>query len=176
MVKLQIDILDTNNLLTFGVIDQSIYDKDVVLANTTLTILVPGFISEVKQIFKKNEINVINSNSLGISNVTNCKENLSVLPDGLYTITLTSVDSSTLEEYCTKVGYYRTSFLNSLFEDAYNVAINSCDISKDKMEELMKIEFYLNGISTNANKGNFQIAEQLYNQTNILLEKFLKRC
>lgn len=175
-MKLKIDILDTNNEKTFGVIDYTQYDKSIKLNNYNIEILIPGFISPVNQPFKKNEINIFNSLNLGLSNVSECKENLQVLPDGLYLIEFSAMDSNLLEKYCTKIAYYRTVFLTSIFEDAYNLATKSCNNDKDKINQLIEIEYLLTGITTNANKGNFDKAESLYIETKKLLEKFLKRC
>jgi hypothetical protein len=176
MVKLAIDVFDTNNLKTFGIDDNSIYDNSKTLFNSNIQILIPGFISPVNQIFSKNKRNIFNSNNLGLTNVNSCKEEFTILPDGLYSINYSIEDSNTLEEYCTKVYYYRTAFLSSLYDEAFSLIINECPPDKDKLNQLKEIEFYITGITTNANLSNFEQADKLYLQSELLLSRYLKRC
>jgi hypothetical protein len=83
MNQLSINIIDTYNLKTMGIIDTTVYGTTPVV-NPTIEITPPGF-GKKSLVFTTGAINIYNSNNMGITDCKNLKE-LHDLPDGIYRI------------------------------------------------------------------------------------------
>lgn len=81
-LELDIDIFDSSNPKKIVVRDASSYLHDTV-ESPTLSIKLPGFINFIDIDFHRNSINILNSNTLRLTNVITTNE-MADLPDGLY--------------------------------------------------------------------------------------------
>ena len=78
-LKLDILVIPTYNKLTLGIADASTYPASPPVQAPTIQIVVPGF-GTVSLPFSTNDFNIINSASLGLSEVG--QDNVA-LPDGI---------------------------------------------------------------------------------------------
>lgn len=166
---LDFTIFNTNNCKTLGVIDTSIYTAAV--GSPILTITRPGFASPVIVNFVPKQVNVLNSNNLLLTSVSSL-DDLATLPDGIYCITY-SVRNNTGDPI-TK-NHLRTCKLVQRYENAIlNLDILECcdNVRKKKLLQLFEIEFMIESAIASANICNIELAMELYNKAQKLLDYY----
>lgn len=171
-VSLDFNYFETNNLKTLGIQDGSIYDPSVPIVKPIIKVYIPGFTECSVLNFKANQINILNSNNLGLTD-SSSSEDLVNLPDGIYNIEYSFLP---YETYTVSKKIFRVSFLSSRFEEMVRKGITPCSDDKSYFNLLKKAEFYIYGAIANANSCNYKEAITLYNEAEKIIEDYLNEC
>ncbi len=164
--SLDFNVIDTNTPKTIALLDVSIYDGSILLPLITIT--APGF-KPKSIIFKPKKINVFNSNTLGITNVTTVS-NLSDLPDGLYKATY-AITGASVDKIWMKVDK-----LICLFGQVLLKMDILCDGTNPHLNQMRDIEFLIQASVASANVCNTKTAVDLYRRAADELNELNKRC
>jgi hypothetical protein len=165
---LDILVIDTHNINTLGIADNSTYDATPV--SPTISITVPGFAAVVLP-FVPNDFNVFNSASLGLSVVG---DPLLPLPDGVYYLTYT-IDPA-LTNFVNKT-IMRVDKIQEKFDEAFmKLDMMQCDlaIKQQQKVELNSIYYFIQGSIAAANNCAVDTANKLYIQADKMLSNFIK--
>ena len=169
-LKLDFIITPTYSTKTIAVHDNSTYPNNPpTVGNPTLEISVPGF-DTVQVPFNVNELNILNSTTLGIT--TEGEEDI---PDGVYVINY-SVTSSYIN-YVEKT-FLRVEQLQQKFDTAFmKLDMMRCDkaIKKQQKITLDTINYYIQGAIAAANNCAVDEAVKLYKKADKLLYDFTER-
>jgi hypothetical protein len=173
MADLNLDILviPTYNTKTLAIADISTYPDSPPVQAPTIEITIPGF-GLVSIPFVPTEFNVFNSGTLEITGVG---EDLTPIPDGLYTLTYSVTPA--YENYVTKT-IMRVDQLQERFDEAFmKLDMMECDmaIKKQSKVELSSIYFLISGSIAAANNCAIDAANKLYLQASKQLTNFTKR-
>lgn len=169
--KVDFDILDTYDLRVLRIIDMSDW-KHLINETTYISIITPGRTKEVLQYFKKDKINLFNSNTLDLG-LTDFEGGLVALPDGIYKIRV-FVDGD--NSFCKEVHYLRT--VNLMLElDKALIAMDLCSCSEEdkNIEVYAKAELLIHSAHANTRDGNINQAICEYEKAKVLLEE-LRGC
>lgn len=175
MAKINIDfqILPTYNPKTILVVDTSDW-AHIEGKPSIIEILLPGEVKPVVQFFDKYKVNKFNSTNLG----THCEtcsgkkvEHVN-LPDGIYHFTVKgSPDKFSLTKQFIRTDNTRLdldSFINS-------VNLNCNDFSKDIIDRIQKINFFIEAAESNTRMGNYCEAQETLFKAQKMISK-LKGC
>lgn len=169
MLKLDFIVVPTYSTLTLGIVDISTYPNDPpTVSSPTLEVTVPGH-GLVSLGFNVNDITVLNTSNLGISDVG---ENLP-LPDGVYTINYSVAPA--YENYVKK-SIIRVQQLQEKFDRAFlQLDMMECDmaIKKQSKNVLDSIYYMIQGSMAAANNCAELQANKLYNQADRMLNDFI---
>lgn len=171
-IKIDFDIFPTENIKTLGISDTSHYHLSTI-TNSKLTIVIPGYKLPIIVKFKPNRINILNSNNLGLSQVSTVEE-LGNLPDGIYQIKYTGNIGS--KEYSVEKSFFRIEAIKDRFEKAIlKLDVNSCDTNtlNSRINDLAQIQIFLYSAMANGNTCNFAKAIEQYQIANKKLDKIL---
>lgn len=173
MADLNLDILviPTYNTKTLGVADISTYPDSPPVQAPTLEVTIPGF-GLVSIPFTPEEFNVLNS---GILEITAPGEDLTPIPDGVYTLTYSVTPA--FENFVTKT-IIRVDQLQEKFDEAFmKLDMMECDlaIKTQSKVELNTIYFFIQGAIAAANNCAVDVANKLYLQASKQLTNFTKR-
>lgn len=170
MATLDFLITPTYNVNTLAVADTSTYDEDPADPDSpTLEISVPGFYSVVIP-FVPEEVNVINSTILGLT-----ETGQSALPDGVYVIRYSI--SPSYANFVEK-SIMRVDKLMEEFDEAFltlDIADCSGPIKKQDKIALDTIFYFIQGAVSAANNCATEEAVKLYNKASKLLRDFNRR-
>ena len=165
---LDILVIDTHNVQTLGVADNSTYDAPA--SGATLSVTVPGF-DPVLVPFTPDDFNVYNSISLGLSPVG---LPLQPLPDGVYYLTYT-IDPP--ETYYVNKTIMRVDLIQEKFDEAFmKLDMMQCDLSirQQQKVELNSIYYFIQGSIAAANNCAIDTANKLYIQADRMLNNFIR--
>lgn len=173
MADLNLDILviPTYNTKTLGIADISTYPDSPPVQSPTIEITIPGF-GLVSIPFVPNDFNVFNSTILEITSVG---DDLTPIPDGVYTLTYSVTPA--FENFVTKT-IIRVEQLQEKFDEAFmKLDMMECDlaIKKQSKVELNTIYFLIQGAIAAANNCAVDVANKLYLQASKQLDYFIKR-
>lgn len=167
---LDIVVVPTYNTKTIGINDASVYETGSTISAPSLEIDVPGF-NKVVIPFNINTLNVINSTSLGLSDVG---DPIIPLPDGVYHLKYTITPAY---EYFVEKSIMRVDQLMEKFDNAFmKLDMMECDraIKTQQKVELNTIYYFLQGSIAAANNCAIFEANKLYNQASKMLDNFIK--
>lgn len=170
-LKLDILVIPTYNTKTLAIADISTYPSTPPVQSPTIEITIPGF-GLVSLPFVPTEFNVFNSGTLEITSIG---EDITPLPDGLYTLTYSV--SPAYQNYITKT-IYRVDQLQEQFDIAFmKLDMMECDraIKEQQKVELNSIYLLIQGAIAAANNCATDIANKLYIQASKQLSYFNKR-
>lgn len=173
--RLSFDILQENDCKKLMLLDTSYYGGNTVVANATLQVISPFDETPVELNFTKNGITVLNSNTLGITNV-NDFDNLSLLPDGLYTA---KISICPVDLYWFEKSWYRTCLLECKYDKAFlKLKVQSCEacFSPENIKRLERARIYMYGAKVNAKNCNLKEADKLYKASDKILNSLLDNC
>lgn len=174
----QLDIYIENilNPKILVVKDCSYYNPDIVVTNAKLDLKYPNSDTYINIPVGKNFSYIINSNTLGLTNVTN-SDALSDLPDGLWTIEYSICPNDEL--------YVEFTFLRNIKQliKYYNlfcqIEIDKCN-KKHYLEDLKKIreiKDLIDAAQYLANDcGKYEKSIELYNEAEEMLNEFTNDC
>lgn len=169
MAELDFLVIPTYNTKTLGIADNSTYTDTP--QSPTLTVTIPGF-GEVVIPFVPNDFNVLNSGVLEITEIT---EELTPIPDGIYTIEYSIAPA--YSNYITK-NIMRVEQLQEKFDEAFmRLDMMECDMSikKQSKVELSTIYFLIQCSIASANNCAVDAANKLYSQARKQLDYFIKK-
>ena len=169
-LTLDILVTPTYNTLTLGIADASTYPSSPAVQSPTLVVGIPGF-DNVSIPFNINDFNILNSASLGLSQVG---DNLIPLPDGVYTLNYSVAPS--YANYVNKT-IIRTEQLQEKFDNAFmQLDMMECDLAIRKQDkvDLSTIYFLIQGSIAAANNCAVDTSNKLYNQASKMLNNFMK--
>ena len=167
---LDIVVVPTYNSKTLGVNDASVYQTGVPVSSASLEIEVPGF-NKVVIPFNINTLNVINSTSLGLSEVGHP---IIPLPDGVYHLTYSIAPAY---KYYVEKSIMRVDELMEKFDNAFmKLDMMECDkaIKTQQKVDLNTIYYFIQGSIAAANNCAIFEANKLYNQASKMLNNFIK--
>ncbi len=172
MADLTLDILviETYNKLTLGIADISTYPVSPPVSSPTITIEIPNGFGSVSLPFTPNTFNVFNSLILGLSSPG---DDLTPLPDGVYTLTYSVTPSS--ENFVTKT-FQRTNIIQEKFDDVFmGLEMMQCDraIKLQAKVDLTTIYFFIEGSKAAANECAIDTANTLYRQADRQICNFI---
>lgn len=170
--RLSFNILDGDNCKELAIADNSYYNSVQVTANPTLQIITPFSEFPVEVNFYKNGVTYFNSNSLGITKVSDL-DYLTVLPDGLYTAKLSICPE---DIYWYEKTWFRTCQLECKYDLAFlKLNVNSCEKCFDPqmIQRLERARIYIHGVRVNAKNCNNKEAKSLYKAATKILDKIL---
>jgi|SRR6185436_9048172 len=170
-LKLDILVIPTYNKLTLGIADISTYPAMPPISSPSLTIEIPNGFGNITLPFIPNDFNVLNSLSLGLSA---SGEDLTPLPDGVYTITYSIAPA--FENFVTKT-IIRVEQLQEKFDNAFmKLDMMECDraIKTQSKVDLSTIYFFIQGSIAAANNCAIDVSNTLYSQADKMLCHFIK--
>jgi hypothetical protein len=167
--NLNIFVLPTYSTLTLAVADGSKYNPNPP-SSPTLEISAPGF-DKVIIPFQINNVNILNSTSLGITSGTDA---LVPLPDGIY-----QMKYSVAPAYFNNIErtIFKVDNLQERFDEAFlKLEMMECDraIKTQQKVDLNSIYFFIQGAIAAANNCAVADANKLYNQAQKMLNNFMK--
>lgn len=169
-IQLSFEVLQTNNCKTLSVVDTSIYNTTP--EGLVMQVVLPDR-EEVKELsFTRNSVNLLNSNTLGYSNVPDA-DDLIDLPDGAYTI---KISACPYEDFWFEKDIYRICQLECKYNKAVlELDLNSCQncYDKHKVDKLKEAWLFIQGVKANTENGNIDAATSCYETANKILEKLL---
>lgn len=168
---LDLNILETNNLKTLAIGDNSYYDPGLNIISPTIEITPPGF-AKVVQPFSPNNINVFNSISLNITPGVSDPSQATYLPDGFWTVRYSVYPNTT---NFVVVNFMKLDILKLNFHNAFMyLDFDECDskIKEIGFRELMHIRTLIDGAIAAGSTCNQNLAVSLYNIANKYLKKF----
>lgn len=165
-------ILDNNNPKTLVIFDQSHYLDDP--EKPIYSITLPGYHTVVNIPYVINQINVINSNLLGLTNAF-CNGDLIDLPDGVYEITQAVCPYTEL--FNTKL-FLKTTRLECNY-DKILLQIGSKPLEKQFKDEVINIDILIRSAKAEVKYGNREKGQEKYlaalEKVNILTKKINSR-
>jgi hypothetical protein len=170
--RLEFNVLDTQSCRTLGIYDTSYYSSNQTIANATLQIVSPYDETPVELNYYKNAVTILNSNTLGITNV-NDLDYLVDIPDGLYTGKISVCPE---DQFWFEKSWYRTCLLECKYDKAFlKLNVQSCEacFSPEKLQKLERARIYIYGCKTNAASCNMKEADKLYKGADKILESIL---
>jgi len=171
--RLSFNILDSGSCKDLMLLDTSYYSSNQTISNATLQIISPFDDYPVELNYSKNGITIINSNNLGITNVTDF-DYLQVLPDGLYTAKISVCPE---EQYWFEKSWYRTCQLDCKYDKAFlKLKVQSCEacFSPENLQRLERARIYSYGAKVNAKNQNYKEADKLYKGAEKILNNLLE--
>lgn len=171
--KLNLNIIDTHNFKTIGVLDTSIYNEDIAIEENLIQITPPGFKYAASPFFMVRGLNIYNSNNVGLTKAS-CEEELIDLPDGLWKIKYSICPSDKL--FIEKV-FLKTDKIQCLFTQAFLNLEFSNDSTEDfkyKTKKLNEIDLFIQGAIAAANKADYKLSSQLYKKAHNNLAEFIE--
>lgn len=169
MANLQrnIEVLKAKDCAYLSILDTSVYPVAPDEAN--IQISVPGYDTPYEFAFVLNEVNVLNSYSFGFT--TSETSDFVDLPDGVYTINLTTCPDTGV---CTRY-HLRTCKIDCRLAVQWAKYAQDCEDEKI-LYYLDRIEFLLRGAEANADLCNPAKATELYIKADDLLRRFELDC
>jgi hypothetical protein len=169
MANLQrnIEVLKAKDCSYLSVLDTSVYPIAPTEAN--IQIIVPGYDTGFEFVFILNEVNVYNSYSFGFT--TSATSDFTELPDGLYTLNLTTCPDTGV---CTRY-HLRTCKIDCRLGVQWAKYAQDCEDEKI-LYFLDKVEFLLRGAEANADLCNPDKAIELYRKADDILRRFELDC
>jgi len=173
--ELDIYIEDVLNPKIQIIKDSSYYNPDLAVTNAKLDLQYPNSDKYVSIPVGKNFSYILNSNTIGLTDVK-YSENLSDLPDGIYTIKYSICPNKEL--------YVEYSFLRNTkqvikFNNLYcSVSVDKCS-RKNYSEDLLKLRNIKDLIDASkylADCGKYERSIELYDYVNELLSEFSSDC
>jgi hypothetical protein len=173
--RLNVNIIDTHDFKTLGVLDTSWYNPDIKIETPTIEILPPGYTFAASPFFMVGALNVYNSNGLGITKAS-CEEELVQLPDGIWKVkySICPNDKLFIEKFFLKTDIIRCRYTKAFL----NLDLNTCDnpYDKERRKRLDEIEFYIYGAIAASNDKDSKLAIDLYNKASKLLDRYFEKC
>lgn len=168
--RLDLNITDTHDFKTLGIVDTSWYNPDITIEEPTIEIIPPGYSYSASPFFMTKALNIYNSNGLGITKAT-CEDELIDLPDGLWKIkySICPNDKLFIEKVFLRVDKilcrYTQAFLN----------LDLSDLGDERQwrmkKNLEEIEIYITGAVAASNNKDYKLASDSYKKANTLLNR-----
>lgn len=169
---LDILLLDTHNLTTLAVADNSQYPVGFTIVNPSLSIVPPSF--PVKTVvFANSNLNVFTTNDVGITCPSGPDCTICNLPDGYWQLTYTISPALT---YTVTKSFMRTDLLQQKLAEVFlSLDLDKCDetVSRQDMLKVDQIQYYIQTSIAAGNKCNEKLAIDLYNIAERMLDEFL---
>lgn len=166
-------ILDTHNLTTMAVADASVYPVGFTIVSPTLEIIPPSF-PIVTKVFSANNLNLFNSNDVGITCIdpsSPCE--VCNLPDGYWQLKYSIAPA---QNNYVQIGFIRTQLLQQKLGEAFlSLDLNQCDetVKDQDMRKIDEINYYLQSSIAAGNKCNPKLALDLYHIADRMLNELL---
>lgn len=169
--RLNFNIIDTHDPKTLGIVDTSWYNPDIVIEESKIEIIPPGFSHVASPFFMVKALNVYNSNGVGIGRAS-CEDQLSDLPDGLWRIkySICPNDQLFIEKMFLKTDRIQCRYTQTFL--SLDLSGNNEISEKDSRVALEKIDFFMRGAVAASNNQNPKLAMDLYNKANNFLDDF----
>ena len=154
------------------IIDTSFYNPLQQITGNLIQLKVPGYINPVELSYNQSAVSIFNSNTLGISNVSD-EELLLPLPDGPYIIKMSICNYE--NNWVEKIDY-RTSQIEVKYDKALlrlNLSECATCFNSSMMSKLNTANVYIQGCKANSRTGNLKKAKELYNVANRLLDDLI---
>jgi len=166
-------VLDTHNLSTLAIADNSQYPSGYSIISPSLSIIPPSF-PVITVPFTAGSLNLLSSNTVGITcNDPSCES--CELPDGYWDFKYTISPAQT---YFAEIGFMRTAMLGKKLDEAFlALDLDRCDqtIKDQDMRELDEINYYIQTSIAAGNRCNPKLAIDLYNIAERMVDRFLNR-
>lgn len=162
-------LFDTHSLKTLAVGDYSTYPSNYNIQNPTLEITAPGW-NRATQPFTPNNINLFNSNNLGIT----CGEDLQDLPDGKWILKY-SISPANL--YFVEKNFFVTNSIRHRFDRAFlytDLKEKDYDVKDEDLDILDQIWAYIMSAQSEGNNCNYEWAWRQYRLADKMLDNFFK--
>lgn len=173
--QIDINIEEVLNPKVLIVNDVSFYNPDVEVSNSFMEIRFPGSVKYVHIPVAKEFRYIINSNTLGITNVTH-SELLAELPDGLYVINYSICPNA---ELFVEYKFLRNTQQLVKWHNAYcSLELEKCNRKQyaEELEKLREIKEYILAAKMLAECNRYTDAINLYNATEEMLNAFEGKC
>ena len=170
-IELDFEVLITHNPKKIVIADTS-YWGPIVDKPSIIEILMPGESKVITHYYDKNRVNSLDSYTLGLSCQTCNEIVLNDLPDGIYHFTIKgSPDSFNLTKQFLKTD------LTQLIVDEYimNLTLECNEFSKEVMDQVQKIQLFLESAESNTRLGMYENAQSLLFKVQKMVKK-LKGC
>lgn len=167
------EVVPSSSCKTLIIVDSSYYNPSQTITGNTLLVKVPGYKNPVELSYTQTGVTVLNSNSLGITNVGYLTD-LTNLPDGNYIIKMTVCP---YETYWFEMDYYRTCQIECKYDNALlKLDYGNCSHCFDNglSEKLNTAWRFIQGIKANSKNGNIVEATNCWNTANKILDGILQ--
>jgi hypothetical protein len=162
------EMLRGNVVLDFQVIPT--YDPKVILISdlsqwaamygyeAVMEAILPGYKESKLMYWSKDQVNVYNSMTFGLSCTEECKAVFTDLPDGVYSFTLKASDGTEKQRQ-----YLKTDLLRLKIDELYITKGILCgEPEAGVKEKIQRAEFYLRAAEANMRLGNMIASNELY--------------
>lgn len=171
--KLNINIIDTHDFKTLGIVDVSWYNPLIKIEDATIEITPPGYKLPAKPAFSPKSLNVYNSNGVGLTNAS-CEEELIDLPDGIWKVkySICPNDKLFIEKF-----FLKTDKLQCKYNQAFlslDLKCSNCSGDKEKRRQLDQIEFFIKAAIAASNDQNAKDAHDFYVKADKMLSNYLQ--
>lgn len=166
-VQRNLEVIKGKDCSYLSILDTSFFPTPVASADIYVTL--PGYGTPFKLNFTLGQVNIFNSYSFGLT--TSSTSDFSELPDGVYTINLTT---------CPDTGdcirhHLRTCKIDCRLGAQWAKYIQGCEDEKT-LYYLDRVEFLLRGAEANADLCNVAKATELYKKADDLLRRLEIDC
>jgi hypothetical protein len=167
-INIEFDIF-SNGVNTLLVADNSDWAYAETLPSY-ISVKTPGYADFITFSLRKNRVNVLNSHNLGISCFSgNCDEQYVELPDGIYTIKISSgYQNIDLEKFYLKTDRFELEFDKVAVKHGFEYSGNDI-LFQDKM---LSVKWLLIVAKAHAKLGDFVKAQRFFDSA----KKLLKSC
>lgn len=170
--ELDLFIMDSHDVRLLVITDISYYPSLFTITSPTLSIKIPGYSRERMIPFIPREINVFGANTLEIGCAgTSCKD--MPLPDGVYTLKYAIIPAY---QYNVTKTFLRVDALCQKYDEVFlHLEMFQCDMQtkRNKKMELEKAELLIQGAIAAANKCATDLAMELYQKAQSILNKMV---
>jgi hypothetical protein len=165
--RIQFDIIDSQDERSIVVLDRSVYLDPP--QNPILSIILPGFTGSIDIPYNPNDITIINTDALGLTDSCDYDNPPAPLTDGIYQITMQICPYEDL--YC-KQCYLKVSSLLNRFNKLLREIGGDCCIDMTKTNEiLLDIDILINSAKAETAVCNVEQASAKYKLASDLITK-----
>lgn len=167
-------ILDTHNLTTLAVADNSQYPVGFTVVNPSISVIPPSF-PVITIPFTNGSLNVLTSDNVGITCPSGPDCTICELPDGYWQLTYTISPAQT---YTVTKSFMRTDNIQKKLMEAFlALELDKCDetVRRADMRKVDQIQYYIQTSISAGSKCNEKLAIDLYVIADRMLCEFLER-
>lgn len=171
--ELGFEVINTQNCKLLTILDTSYYNPNMITTGNTLQVIVPGYSNPsgeprvIELSYEQGGVTILNSSNLQL---TNYAQDLTLLPDGLYTIKMTVCP---YDDFWFEGTFYRTCQLECKYNKAVlSIGLKECEncYSPEKVQKLQSAWIFIQGVKANADVENYVMAGKLYKHASKILD------
>ena len=166
-IYIDFEVLRTNTCKALKILDLSNW-ASAELDMAYITVLTPGSTIPVILSFQKGKLNILNTNNLNLTDVKDYS-NLTALPDGIYTITVSQCENDPFA--ATKYFLQDCTLRCQIVRKLISVDILCDPCRKELLKDLMDILLFMDAAQAHTESCNINKAMECYQRAALLLSR-----